>query len=1072
MAKGSKLGEAYVEITGNKTKLDKTLKAAQTATLAFAAVAAAAIVAFNIKAVKAYGEHEVAVTKLQNTLDNMPQLAGETTAAFEKQADALQALTSQDDEAILTSQALLGQFKLTGDEIRGLTPLVSDLSLKMGIDMFAASKAVGKALDGNVGLLKRYGITVDEVAFKTDHYSAIQEALNRQVGGFGKEYGKTTEGSLKRVGRAFEELMETVGKGVAPAITDFADTISKLAASKEAQEFAEGLGKIFGDVAKALGDYTGSLIDNVGEIKKAYESLSPIQRKIIKYGTETAVGVGVTTAAYLKLKPILIGIGSGLATILGPTTVLIGALVGLGVSLETTAEKSNAVTASFLRTLEVIGGMPTMLGSMTENLWDTWGAFDKLNEAGYTWSDILFNQAGLGWKWNEILLMNRDRIIELANAINQTGLGIAAGVTSIDKFKIKADEAASATATLSQNINSVTSAIRGLTSDTSAAETANTALAEAEKATAEAVKKHGANSKEAKVAKEAENKVYGDAILAHADLKAKEEDLGFTSDELTGKIAAARQEYQDAISQGMIPFKTEMQYVIDKILEIPELKEIMIEADTSQADEALDGTLERLKNISKTWTAKVVAITGATGKVAEPSGLQEVIENAVNRITWGIGGLSVEGKQEGGPIPETGLYLMHKDEEVIPAEIAKRIPSYQAGTYGGISSGILATLSGAVRSALGVGGGISQAQISGIAGQINSLSASLYSTAKSGGLTDKSFDKMTKDLSLMSSAFSLAIRQIEKMNDQALDVMRARANELSDALDNAKLSLDYFASAPLIGMKAFDEQIFSTSEEIKSLQLRILKMKYAGTATEGEIDSFERQLSFLQMRSSMIDLEKDLQFDTLTKQIKEALLPATKELTFEEIIFGIQDAQAEIAVFQPALSQTQKQIESMEAANRAWADSMNEVMERMSLLSFDMLSLAAGGGGAAIAAAVDITSGAAAMLAKAGISTAQVAAMGYTRVGKLTAAEIIKGSKQTGGSIFETGLYKLHKGEFVVPPLDVEKMSLGGGESVVVNLQFNKALMFSDESSLRRVIEPMVIGAVRHAQTRTHGLKS
>jgi len=1014
MAKGSKLGEAYVEITGNKTKLDKTLKAAQTATLAFAAVAAAAVVAFNIKAVKAYGEHEVAVTKLQNTLDNMPQLAGETTAAFEKQADALQALTSQDDEAILTSQALLGQFKLTGDEIRGLTPLVNDLSLKMGIDMFAASKAVGKALAGNVGLLKRYGITVDEVAFKTDHYSAIQEALNKQVGGFGEEYGKTTEGSLKRVGRAFEELMETVGKGVAPAITDFADTISKLAASKEAQEFAEDLGKTFGKVAEVLGDAADSAITLANNLKNLPEPIKAIGEQA---GILVGLGVGIIaiSAAYKKLQVWLL-----------PLKAIFGGLGSQYTIYSASALAAEAATLSLGSALSIILPLAQVMNRLT-----------LMTIEGWTKEAEAIDQVGAS-----IISLNWDILTRSLSEIDLWATKARSGIAGVGQ---EAD-------TTSANISSLTSALRSLIGDTNAVESAQTNYEAAIKASNEALKKYGDDSKEFALAQEEVKNSYLDLILSTMDLQQKEEDTGLSKEDLIKKIEAAEEAYNNLVSQGIVPAGSKMEYITDVIKEIPELKEIMIKADTEQAEDAVDALSKKVKDLTfPIYTIKISSVTGTVGGA--------LIEK-------------VPGKQEGGPIPETGLYLMHKDEEVIPAEIAKRIQSYQAGTYGGIASGILATLSGAVRSALGVGGGISQSQISGIAGQINSLSASLYSTAKSGGLTDESFDKMTKDLSLMSSGFSLAIRQIEKMNDQALDVMRTRANELSDALDNAKLSLDYFASAPLVGMKAFDEQIFSTSEEIKGLQLKILKMKYAGTATEGEIESFERQLSFLQMRSSMIDLEKDLQFDTLTKQIKDALLPATKELTFQEIIFGIQDAQAEIAVFQPALKQTQQQIESMEAANRAWADSMSEVMERMSLLSFDMLSLAAGGGGAAIAAAVDITSGAAAMLAKAGISTAQVAAMGYTRVGKLTAAEIIKGSKQTGGSIFETGLYKLHKGEFVVPPLDVEKMSLGGGESVVVNLQFNKALMFSDESSLRRVIEPMVIGAVRHAQTRTHGLKS
>ena len=170
--------------------------------------------------IDAYEEQRLAEVKLQAALKNNPRLAGESADAFLRQASALQKVTVAGDEQIVGAQAMLGTFRMNKDEILALTPLVVDLSRRFGVDLDTAAKQVGKAMDGNVGALKRNGITIDETRFKTDRFGAVLEALRTNAGGFARAEGKTLTGQLMILRNVAGEVAEAFGAAVVPVLTD------------------------------------------------------------------------------------------------------------------------------------------------------------------------------------------------------------------------------------------------------------------------------------------------------------------------------------------------------------------------------------------------------------------------------------------------------------------------------------------------------------------------------------------------------------------------------------------------------------------------------------------------------------------------------------------------------------------------------------------------------------------------------------------------------------------------------------------------------------------------------------
>jgi hypothetical protein len=207
-------------VAGTNTMATGTSKFAGLAKTAFLGAGVAAV-AFGAYAVKSAIEAADAQNKLANTFANNAMLSDSSMEAFNRQAGALRDLTGVDDEAITVSQAMLGQFKITGQQVEELTPLIVDLSAKMGIDLAAATKSVGKAVIGNTAGLQRYGIVIEEASGKGSEFQSVVEGLQGTVGGFARE--RAIDEPWRILGAQFEEIAEQVGTVLLPALQGLAD---------------------------------------------------------------------------------------------------------------------------------------------------------------------------------------------------------------------------------------------------------------------------------------------------------------------------------------------------------------------------------------------------------------------------------------------------------------------------------------------------------------------------------------------------------------------------------------------------------------------------------------------------------------------------------------------------------------------------------------------------------------------------------------------------------------------------------------------------------------------------------
>lgn len=188
-----------------------------------AAAAGAAIVAFGVSSVKAFADAEKSQVKLEQAYKRFPALATVQISALREMNKALQDKTGADADSLAAAQATLAQFKLTGDQIKQLTPLLVDYAQVTGQDVTTAASSLGRAFMGNTRALKAIGIDFKATGDTAKDFQSIYTALEGQVGGAGEAFGQTTAGQLQILQQSFEDLQEEVGEQLVPALKSLVD---------------------------------------------------------------------------------------------------------------------------------------------------------------------------------------------------------------------------------------------------------------------------------------------------------------------------------------------------------------------------------------------------------------------------------------------------------------------------------------------------------------------------------------------------------------------------------------------------------------------------------------------------------------------------------------------------------------------------------------------------------------------------------------------------------------------------------------------------------------------------------
>ena len=216
------LDKADKETKTFTNKLDDALKVGAAAFLAVGAAAATMAIKIGTDAVKAAIEDEKAQLSLAQTLRNTVKATDAQIKATENYIDATARATGVADDQLRPSLDRL--VRSTGDltKAQKLQQLALDISAGTGKDLATITEGLGKAYDGNLGALKRLGVSLDDSIIKSKDFDAAVKVLSETFAGQADIAANSFAGRMSRIKISIDEAKETLGFALLPVLEKFA----------------------------------------------------------------------------------------------------------------------------------------------------------------------------------------------------------------------------------------------------------------------------------------------------------------------------------------------------------------------------------------------------------------------------------------------------------------------------------------------------------------------------------------------------------------------------------------------------------------------------------------------------------------------------------------------------------------------------------------------------------------------------------------------------------------------------------------------------------------------------------
>jgi hypothetical protein len=281
------VGDVLLKITADDSDVKSKLGALDTqlSSIGIGLMAAGAAIAAALGvAVKSAEEERITIVKLEQALKNVGVAYDEVGESLEQNMAATMKKTGMSDEK--QRDALRKLIVVTGDykEALDLLPLAIDMAAGMDMDLTSASQLLGRVMEGNVGVLRRYGIVLKEGATSAEAFAAIQA----KIGGMAEAAASPMQILTESMG----ELSETVGGVLLPVFNDLL--------KNNLLPFIEGLQSFVKEhpqVIKALAVLAGALIAGGGLIA----AMMMLSKAIVAVNTALIIMQSLTGIGILKV---------------------------------------------------------------------------------------------------------------------------------------------------------------------------------------------------------------------------------------------------------------------------------------------------------------------------------------------------------------------------------------------------------------------------------------------------------------------------------------------------------------------------------------------------------------------------------------------------------------------------------------------------------------------------------------------------------------------------------------------------------------------------------------------------
>lgn len=216
----------------------------------------AAIAKFGKDSVQAFAADQAAASSLAKTLKNVGQ--GFSDTRVENFIKATETSTGVLDEKLRPAMETLVRATRDANKAQDLLSLSLDVAQGSGKDLATVSAALGKAYLGQTTALSKLGVGLTSAQLKGKSFADIQTQLNSLFGGQAADFAQTYAGKIQKIGTAWDNVKETVGKGLIDAFTSLSQSTSIDSFTKQMQDTATAVA----DIARGIGD-VGAAIKNL-----------------------------------------------------------------------------------------------------------------------------------------------------------------------------------------------------------------------------------------------------------------------------------------------------------------------------------------------------------------------------------------------------------------------------------------------------------------------------------------------------------------------------------------------------------------------------------------------------------------------------------------------------------------------------------------------------------------------------------------------------------------------------------------------------------------------------------------
>lgn len=205
-----------VDQVGKKSKLTgAAMKGALSA--AVVTQVADAVVDFGRESIEAYRGAEIAQKQLEDAYKRFPKVASVNIDKLREYNQTLQDKGYADADDVAGGQAVLARYKMTGAQLKQMTPLLVDYANRTGKDIPAAAAALGKGLSGSSRLAKELGFSFKDAKDPAKNFDQILAGLKGTVGGYSATMPEA-ERNQKALEYSFGDLQEALGEKLLPVM--------------------------------------------------------------------------------------------------------------------------------------------------------------------------------------------------------------------------------------------------------------------------------------------------------------------------------------------------------------------------------------------------------------------------------------------------------------------------------------------------------------------------------------------------------------------------------------------------------------------------------------------------------------------------------------------------------------------------------------------------------------------------------------------------------------------------------------------------------------------------------------